>query len=167
MDKDFKELLSIFNAHRVRYLIVGGFAVSYYSEPRATKDLDLFIASTPENATAVYRALAEFGAPLGDTTVEDFATPGTVYQLGVAPQRVDILQQIEGVNFESAWKSRVTATAEDGVEVFYISVEDLMINKSATGRPRDLLDVEDIQAALELKRKDESKRSDLEEEKKA
>lgn len=157
MDKDFKELLYAFNAHHVRYLIIGGFAVSFYAEPRATKDLDLFIESSPENAQAVFRALAEYGAPLGDITVQDFATPGVVYQMGVPPQRIDILQQIDAVDFESAWQSRVSGKVpeEEGLVVHYISPDHLIKNKSASGRHRDLADVEEIKTSMDLKRKDQ------------
>lgn len=150
MDKDFKELLSAFNGHNVRYLIVGGYAVSYHSEPRFTKDLDVFIQSTPENAKAVFEALAEYGAPLGGITLEDFVNPETIFQIGVAPQRIDILQKITGVDFEAAWNNRVRGPVGKGdpLEANYISPQDLIRNKLATGRSRDIADAEDLQTSL-------------------
>jgi len=150
MNKDFRELLSAFNEHKVKYLIVSGYAVSYHSEPRTTKDLDLFIQSSPENAKAVFQALADFGAPLDGVSVEDFTNPEIIFQMGVPPQRIDLLQKIEGVDFETAWDRRVRGPilAGDPFEAEYISARDLIQNKRAVGRPRDLLDVDDIQAAL-------------------
>ena len=150
MDKDFRELLSELNAHNVKYLIVAGYAVSFHSEPRATKDLDLFIQSTPENGKAVFRALAAFGAPLEGHTLDDFLDPESVYQIGVAPYRIDILQKIDGMDFDSAWQHRIQGrvAADDPLEANYISAEDLIRNKLASGRPRDLADAAEIQASL-------------------
>ncbi len=96
MHQDFKDLLSAFNAHSVRYVIVGGYAYARYTEPRTTKDLDLFIRPDPENALAAYKALAEFGAYLADATPADLAKPGTIFQIGVAPFRVDVICEIDG-----------------------------------------------------------------------
>jgi len=154
MDKDFRELLSELNAHNVKYLIVGGYAVSFHSEPRATKDLDLFVQPSLENAQAIFQALSSFGAPLTDYAAEDFLDPDSVYQIGVAPYRIDILQKIDGVDFDSAWQHRVQGrvSTDDPLEANYISAEDLVRNKIATGRPRDLADASEIQASLRLTR---------------
>ena len=107
MYDDFKELLSALNAHRVRYLIVGGYAVSFHAEPRATKDLDILISPDTENSKAVYAALAQFGAPIEGLSAKDFAEPDGFFRMGTPPMMVDILPKIDGVEFEGAWQRRV------------------------------------------------------------
>jgi hypothetical protein len=102
MHKDFKDLLSMFNELNVRYLIVGGYAYAEYTEPRTTKDLDLFVKPDPKNAIATYSALAEFGAYLGDVSAASFASPTLIFQIGVAPFRIDIICNIDGVSFDDA-----------------------------------------------------------------
>jgi hypothetical protein len=106
MNSDFEDLLRSFNASSVRYLIVGGYAVMLYTEPRYTKDLDVWIDPATENAGKVFRALAEFGAPLAGLSPSDFSKEGFFYQLGRPPARVDILMSIDGVSFEDAWRNR-------------------------------------------------------------
>jgi predicted nucleotidyltransferase len=135
----FKELLQRLSAHEAEFLIVGGYAVMKYSEPRFTKDLDLWIHNTAENAERVYLALAEFGAPLeaDGVTVADFASPDVTYQIGVAPLRVDILTGIDGVAFADAWSRRIQGSMA-GVKVWFIALEDLIRNKEASGRPSDV-----------------------------
>ena len=143
------DLLRAFNAHKVRYLTVGGHAVGLYSEPRGTKDLDVVIACDEENAQRVYAALAEFGAPLTGVTPADFTgNPTVIFQLGVPPARVDVLQQIDGVPFEEAWERRVPSEAAEDTPMFVISRDDLITNKLASGRLIDLADVERIRAAV-------------------
>src|ERR1039458_4049064 len=107
MFPDFKELLSIFNAHGVKYLIVGGYAVSFHAQPRATKDVDLLIKPDADNAKAVYTALAKFGAPVEGLTPEDLREPGKFFRMGREPVAVDILLEIDGVDFDRAWERRV------------------------------------------------------------
>lgn len=140
MNSDFKDLLRLFNARSVRYLIVGGYAVMKYTEPRYTKDLDIWIECSSVNALAVFEALREFGAPLRDIRHEDFAVEGVIYQMGRPPVRVDVLTSLEGVRFDEAWSSRVVSDL-GGVAAQIISREDLITNKRAVGRPQDLLDV--------------------------
>jgi hypothetical protein len=106
MPEDLKELLRAFNDHGVRYLIVGGYAFGVHAEPRATKDLDIVIRSDEENSKAVFRALAQYGAPLDDLTPSDFMD-GTTFQIGQPPARIDILQHIDGVTFDQAWENRI------------------------------------------------------------
>ena len=145
--KDFRELLSALNEHSVEYLLVGGYAVGVYSEPRATKDLDVWIKPDRKNSIAVFKALAAFGAPLAGFKPEDFNdAPRSVFQMGVPPYRIDILQTIDGVGFDEAWQTRIEMNI-DGIPVHLISSEMLIRNKLASGRPRDLLDVEDIREA--------------------
>ncbi len=141
VNSDFSDLLKLFNDNKVKYLVIGGFAYIQYAEPRYTKDLDLLISTDRPNAAAVYKALKEFGAPLVDLTVEDFAQEGYFYQMGVPPIRVDILMGIPGLDFESAWSHRLEVDF-DGLVVLFISKEDLITAKRASGRPQDLLDAE-------------------------
>src|SRR5215469_4280545 len=103
MFSDYKDLLSILNAHRVKYLVIGAYAVAVYAQPRATKDLDILVKAEPENAKAVFAALAEFGAPLQGLTAADFAEPGPFFRIGREPVGIDILTSIPGVEFESMW----------------------------------------------------------------
>ena len=141
---DFKELLNLFKKHNVKYLVVGGYAVMLYTEPRFTKDLDLLISIEIKNATAVYNALKEFGAPLADLSVKDFNQEGYFYQMGRPPMRVDILMSIPGVKFSSAWSRRKRLTI-DGIETNFISKEDLIASKKASGRSQDLIDVKNLE----------------------
>ena len=124
----------------MRYLVVGGYAVSKYTEPRYTKDLDLWIEASAKNARAVFNALREFGAPLVDLTEADFSQEGSFYQMGRPPARVDIVMSIAGLRFADAWRNRVP-TDFDGVSAHVIAPDDLIANKRAVGRPQDLLDV--------------------------
>jgi hypothetical protein len=146
---DFKELLSLFEKHDVRYLVVGGYAVMKYSEPRFTKDLDVWIATDADNANSVYSALKEFGAPLANLTADDFTQKGYFYQLGRPPLRVDIMMSIPGVEFEEAWKNRELVKL-GGVEVPFISRPDLILAKKASGRPQDKIDIERLEEAERL-----------------
>lgn len=141
---DFKELLRLLAKYEVRYLIVGGYAVMRYTEPRFTKDLDLLVAVDERNARAIYAALAEFGAPLENLTPRDFAEEGYFYQMGSPPLRVDVLMSIPGVDFAKAWRSRESVTLA-GEEMHFISKDDLIKAKRASGRPQDLLDLEGLE----------------------
>jgi uncharacterized nucleotidyltransferase DUF6036 len=149
MYPDFKELLSTLNAHKVKYLIVGGYAVGFHAQPRATKDLDILIQPDEQNATAVYEALAGFGAPLQDLTPHDLLDPDGFYRIGRAPVMIEILPAIKGVEFDDAWQRRVeiVVDAETGLAAFLISREDLVTAKLAAGRPQDLADVDAIRKA--------------------
>jgi hypothetical protein len=141
VNSDFKDLLSIFNVYHVKYLVIGGYAVIMYTEPRYTKDLDVWVSTERENAIAVFQALREFGAPLVDMTEEDFAHEGFFYQMGIPPVRVDILMSVTGLSFEEAWQNRAIHDF-DGVPVIFISKQDLITLKLSTGRPQDLIDAE-------------------------
>ena len=144
VNSDFKELLSIFNDKNVKYLVIGGYAVIKYAEPRYTKDLDLWVKPDTDNAQAVFSALRLFGAPLSGLTVEDFAHEGHFYQMGVAPVRVDILMSIPGLDFDEAWEQRAEVDFE-GVLVPFIAKRHLIISKRAAGRPQDLLDADALE----------------------
>lgn len=151
--QDFKELLSTFNEHRVKYLIIGGYAVAVHAQPRATKDLDLFIQPSVENAKAVFAALTKFGAPLADRKPEDFINPHFFFRMGTPPQMIEILPRISGVEFDQAWKRRVEAVVDEptGLKAFVISAQDLIANKKAFGRLYDLADVDAVQTAQGLR----------------
>ena len=146
MDKDWTELLSLFDHYGVRYLIVGGYAVMFHAQPRGTKDLDLYLDSSKANAQAVFSALVAFGAPMANMTVEDFENASSVYQIGQPPLRIDLIGGLENVEFAAAWKNRVD-TMEGAVPVHYIGAEELIANKLAAARPQDIADVEAIRTA--------------------
>src|SRR5262249_48803800 len=135
----FRELLQTLNDCEVRYLIVGGYAVMKYTEPRYTKDLGVWVENSVDNALRVFDALKRFGAPLESdgVTPETFTGNETTYQIGLAPLRVDILTQITGVEFSAAWSRRVRGMIF-GIPVPFISLDDLIVNKRETGRSSDL-----------------------------
>jgi hypothetical protein len=145
MSKDFQDILRAFKAHKVKYLVVGGFAFGVHLEPRTTKDIDLWIRADPENAKAVFDALAEFGAPIAGMTPQDFMD-GTVFQMGQTPNRIDILQQISGLDFDTAWEHRLEGFIDEHTPALVISRDDLIRNKLASGREHDLLDVKRLRA---------------------
>jgi uncharacterized nucleotidyltransferase DUF6036 len=146
MPDDLKELLRAFNDQAVKYLIVGGYAFGVHAEPRATKELDIFIPTDAENSKAVFRALAQYGAPLSNLTPADFMD-GTTFQIGQPASRIDILQHIDGVTFDEAWKNRIEGLVEGKIRAAVISRDDLIRNKLATGREEDMLDVKKLRAA--------------------
>ena len=145
----YSELLRTLNDFEVEYLIVGGYAVMKYTEPRYTKDLDVWIGNSSQNSARVYRALARFGAPLGSdgVTAETFTNDAVIYQIGVAPVRIDISTHIDGVAFGAAWQNRVPSSIF-GVPVHFISLNDLIINKQAAGRTSDLVHLKDLEREL-------------------
>lgn len=143
---DFKELLRSFNEHHVKYLIVGAYAVMKYTEPRYTKDLDIWVEPTDENASHVYNALAEFGAPMSGVKPKDFTNIDLVFQIGVAPHRIDILMSVKGLDFASAWERRLQAAFED-VPMSLVCKEDLLASKVAAGRPQDLIDAASLRTS--------------------
>jgi hypothetical protein len=150
--QDFKELLSAFNEHRVKYLIVGGYAVAVHAQPRATKDLDLFIQPDAKNAEAVFAALVNFGAPLVGLRPQDLISPSSFFRIGVSPYMIEIFPRISGVDFDEAWERRIEAVIDERTELkaFVISRADLIANKLAAGRLQDLADVEAVRKALEV-----------------
>jgi hypothetical protein len=138
----YKELLQLLNEFQVEYLIVGGFAVMKYGEPRYTKDLDVWVGNSAQNSQKVVEALRRFGAPLDHDgiTPQTFTEKQVVYQIGIAPVRIDVLTEITGVKFADAWKNKVASTFF-GVPVHFISFDDLVANKRALGRASDLRDL--------------------------
>ncbi len=144
MNQDFVDLLRAFVAREVRFLIVGAYALALYGRPRATGDLDVWVDATPENASRLMAALADFGAPIEQISEADFSRPGIVYQIGVAPGRIDILTQLTGLTFEEAWAGRVRHPFGE-VEADIIGREAFLRNKRATGRLKDLADIEGLE----------------------
>ena len=141
MHPDFKDLLSEFNAHHVEFLVVGAHALAAHGHVRATKDMDVWVRPSKENATRIIAALNAFGAPLHGSALTDLSGPNFVLQLGVAPIRIDIITSITGVEFDEAWPDRLEAKF-GGEPVGVLSRKHLIKNKSATGRPQDLVDVQ-------------------------
>ena len=139
--KDFEELLRFFESRGAKVVIVGAHAVAYHAKPRYTKDLDLLIEATAENARRVLAALADFGFGDLNLTVDDFTKAGTIVQLGFAPNRIDLLTSIDGVNFDEVWKGRVEGKYGQ-TRVSFIGRDELIRNKKASGRPQDLADLD-------------------------
>lgn len=149
MNRHFSEILSELSVAGVEYLVVGAFAVAAHGNPRATGDIDIWIRPTRENAERVLVALRAFGAPLYELSVDDLTDEQTVFQIGVAPMRIDILAGIDGVTFEDAWPRRVIAKL-GASNVSVLSLFDLAANKRAAGRPKDLVDLAWIEQRLKL-----------------
>jgi hypothetical protein len=143
LNKDWRELLASFNSNEVEYLVVGALAVAFHGFPRYSADLDVLVRPTKENAGRVMRALTEFGFGNAGICATDFLSPGTVVQLGVEPNRIDLLTSISGVTFEEAWATRADAEF-DGIVVRYIGRDALLRNKEQTGRAKDLGDAEEL-----------------------
>ena len=144
MNPDFIDLLRAFAAAEVRFLVVGAYALAVHGRPRATGDLDVWVEATPQNASRVMTALAAFGAPMEPIGERDFAKPGIVYQLGVVPARIDILTELTGLSFEEAWADRTTSRF-DQLDVDVIGLRAFIKNKRATGRPKDLADIDTLE----------------------
>lgn len=140
-NRDFKELLERFNAHRVEYLIVGGYALAVHGVPRYTQDLDLYVRPSPENAKRILSLLDEFGYGKLGCTVEEFTRPDTILQLGTPPVRVDLITGIGGVSWEQAEAGRLSGEYGD-VPVFFLGRVEFIANKRAVGRAKDMADLE-------------------------
>lgn len=143
VNPDFRDLFSELNGADVRFLVIGAHAVIYYAAPRYTKDLDVWTDPTPDNARRTHQALARFGAPMESLEVEDLATPGTIFQIGIEPNRIDIVTEVKGLTFDAAWEHR-ERSSYGGVPISILGLDDLLINKKAVGRPQDLLDVDSL-----------------------
>jgi hypothetical protein len=140
---DFKEFLQLLNEHRVEYLLVGGYAVGYHGYPRATVDMDIWIGRSPATAEKMVRVLREFGFDVPNLSTDLFLREDQIVRMGAPPIRLEIFTAIPGVEFESCYRSRVLDEL-DGVQVNLISLEQLKINKKASGRSKDLADLENL-----------------------
>jgi len=149
LDGNFCDLLSAFRACSVRYLIIGGWAVSIHAQPRATQDLDIFVSPDPKNIEAVYEALLRFGAPLNNMDKSQFLEPDSFFRIGAPPCQVDIFPGIPGVQFDACWANHVEVLldVESDLSVNVISAEDLIAAKIASGREQDLADAQAIRRA--------------------
>jgi hypothetical protein len=144
MNPDFVDLLRAFAAADVRFMIVGAYALAVHGRPRATGDLDVWVEATPQNAPRIMQGLAAFGAPLAEIAEADFARPGVVYQIGVPPGRIDILTELTGLTFEQAWPDRIRRPFGE-IEADFIDRASFVRNKRATGRLKDLSDIEGME----------------------
>jgi hypothetical protein len=145
LNEDYRDILHALSDENVRFILVGAYALAAHGYPRATMDIDIWVMPSPDNAEAVLRALRSFGVPLHNLTKKDLEEDGTVFQIGVAPRRIDIITAATGLTFEHTYQNSVLVNI-DGIDVHIPSIEDLIINKKATGRTKDLADAE----ALEL-----------------
>jgi len=145
LNEDYLDMLRALSAEKVEYLLVGAYAMAVHGYPRSTLDIDLWVQQSPENAEAVLRALKRFGAPLHHLSAEDLQRDGTIFQIGVAPRRIDIITEASGLEFAQAYECSLPITIEGG-EVRIPSIDDLIRNKRATGRTRDLADAEALEA---------------------
>jgi hypothetical protein len=141
LNEDYKDMLQVLAAEKVKFLLVGAYALAAHGYPRATMDIDIWIMPSPGNAAAVMRALERFGAPLRELSASDFQMEGVIFQVGVAPRRIDILTTVDGLNFDDAF-AHSTVVEIEGIEIHIPSIADLIINKRASGRTKDLADVE-------------------------
>jgi len=139
MNQDFLDILHALSDAEARFLVVGAYAVGVHGHPRATGDLDLWVEASPENAPRIWKALRAFGAPLHQVSESEFATSGIVFQIGVVPRRIDLLTEITGVDFATAWSHRTVAMFGD-LACPVLGREELLVNKRSTGRDKDLVD---------------------------
>ena len=144
LNEDYRDMLQALHDEKVRFLLVGAYAMAAHGYPRATMDIDIWVMPAPENAEAVLRALCRFGAPLQNITREDLQVDDTVFQIGVAPRRIDIITTASGLDFEEAFR-RSMAIDIEGIEVHIPSLADLIRNKRASGRTKDLADAEALE----------------------
>ena len=145
LNEDYRDMLRALSDEKVRFLLVGAYAMALHGYPRATMDIDIWVMPSPQNADAVLRALVRFGASLHSLTREDLQTDGIVFQIGVAPRRIDIITTASGLEFEEAY-SRSLSVNIDGIEVHVPSISDLILNKRASGRIKDLADAEALES---------------------
>lgn len=141
LNDDYKEILHILSKNKVRFLVVGAYAMGVHGYPRATGDLDIWVDSSSDNSELIYKSLMEFGAPLSDINGDTFTEEGIVLQIGIAPRRIDIITLIDGVDFRSAYGEKFVVELE-GVTIPFLSKEALIKNKESTGRDKDKVDVQ-------------------------
>lgn len=150
LEKDFKEFIELLNEHKVKYLVIGGYAVNFHGYPRYTKDIDFWLWMNEKNIHNLIKAIKSFGFGSLELKTEDFMSPENIIQLGYEPYRIDLLVDIEGVDFEKSYRRRVK-TNLDGIEVNFLSIEDLITAKKETGRLQDLADAEQLEKLLKNK----------------
>jgi hypothetical protein len=144
LNEDYRDMLHALADEKVEFLLVGAYALAAHGYPRATMDIDIWVRQSPENAHAVLRALQRFGTPLQNLTLQDLQKDGTIFQIGVAPRRIDIITTASGLQFEEAFANSLAVDIE-GIEVHIPSLPDLIRNKRASGRTRDIADAEALE----------------------
>ena len=144
LSKDFKEFLELLNENKVKYLVVGGYAVAFHGHPRYTKDIDVWIELSPDNANNIFNALKEFGFGSLGLKPDDFLESDQIIQLGYPPNRIDILTSLKDLKFEDCYKTKVEVEIQ-GLHIDFIDIENIKKNKRATGRPQDLADAENLE----------------------
>lgn len=143
LNQDYKEMLSLLLEEQVEFFLVGAYALAVHGFPRATGDIDIFVNPTLENSEKVYRCLARFGAPLGEIRPNEFSAPDVVFQMGIAPRRIDIITMIDGVTFDEAQEDAIAVDIE-GLHIPVLSKAKLIKNKQSTGRPKDQIDADNL-----------------------
>jgi D-serine deaminase-like pyridoxal phosphate-dependent protein len=144
LNEDYRDMLQALADEKVKFLLVGAYALAAHGYPRATMDIDIWVMQSPENADAVLRALRRFGTPLQNLTAQDLQKDDTIFQIGVAPRRIDIITAASGLQFEETY-ARSLAVNIEGIEVYIPSISDLIRNKRASGRTKDLADAEALE----------------------
>lgn len=145
LNEDYKDILHALSDEKVRFILVGAYALAAHGYPRATMDIDIWVMPSPDNADAVLRALRRFGASLQNLTKEDLQKDGTIFQIGVSPRRIDIITSASGLQFEPVYQNSIPVNIE-GIEVRIPPIDDLIVNKKATGRTKDAADVEVLES---------------------
>lgn len=150
LNEDYKDILQLFTDNGVKYLVVGAYALGAYGFPRATGDIDLWVLSDGENSKRIFYCLAKFGAPMEQINEQTFCDKDVIFQIGIVPRRIDIITKISGVNFEDAY-SRKKEIEIDNVKIPFISKQDLITNKQATGRDKDSIDIKKLLSSKKKK----------------
>ena len=145
LNEDYRDMLLALSAEKVRFILVGAYALAAHGYPRATMDIDIWVMPSPQNADAVLLALRRFGAPLHNLTKEDLQKDGTIFQIGVAPRRIDIITTASGLQFDETYQRSISVNIE-GIEVHIPSIDDLIHNKKSSGRTKDLADAEALES---------------------
>jgi len=146
LNQDYKEILSLLIENKVEFLLVGAYALAAYGFPRATADIDIFVKPSSENASNLFKALVKFGTPLESISADDFAHPGIILQIGVAPRRIDVITKIDGLTYNEASEGKEIIEIEN-LSIPVISKKNLIINKLATGREKDKIDARNLQGS--------------------
>ena len=144
LNQDYKDILQSLSDLKVKFLVVGAYALAVHGFPRATGDIDIFVEVSPENSKKIYQALKVFGAPTHELDERSFNELGVIFQIGVIPRRIDIITEIDGVTFSDAWENRKVLEIE-GIKVSVLSKRDLLKNKKATGRNKDKVDIKTLE----------------------
>jgi predicted nucleotidyltransferase len=145
LNEDYRDMLHALSDEKVRFILVGAYALAAHGYPRATMDIDIWVMPSTDNAEAILRALSSFGAPLHNLTKEDLQKEGTIFQIGIAPRRIDIITAASGLQFEPTFQRSIPVNI-DGIDVRIPSIDDLIINKKSTGRTKDLADAEALES---------------------